>query len=99
MHTTVFAIPETERRNYADLLVSIWPHLKWRHAGFGALQAYLREGDARELRVHVWHSSLIKAGIEESGLCHDHRFAMRSSVLAGKIIQTDFHLEPDPDGE
>lgn len=99
MHTTVFAIDEAERRNYSDMLVAFWPHLKWRHAGFGALQAYIREGEARELRVHVWHQSLIKEGIEESGLCHDHRFAMRSSVLAGKIIQTDFHLEPAPDGD
>lgn len=99
MHTTVFAFDEPQRRNYADMLISMWPNLKWRHAGFGALQAYIREGTERELRVHVWHPSLVKDGIEDSGLCHDHRFVMRSSVLAGKIIQTDFHLEPAPDGE
>lgn len=99
MHTTVFSIDEAQRRNYSDMLIALWPQLKWRHAGFGALQSYIREGEQHELRVHIWHPSLIKDGIEESGLCHDHRFQMRSSVLAGKIIQTDFHLEPDPEGD
>lgn len=98
-HTTVFAISPAERQNYCDMVVALWPQLKWRHAGFGALQAYIREGCARELRVHVWHPSLIKAGIVESGLCHDHRFGMRSSVLAGKILQTEFRLEPDGEGD
>lgn len=98
-YTCVFPLNISERKNYTDMLVAIWPSLKWRHAGFGALQAYIREGDARELRVHIWHPSLIKPGIEESGLCHDHRFRMRSSVLAGEIIQTEFHLEPDSNGD
>lgn len=99
MHTTVFPIEESERRNYSDLLVALWPQLKWRHAGFGALQSYIREGAERELRAHIWHPSLIKAGIEESGLCHDHRFDMRSSVLAGRIIQTEIRLDPACDGD
>lgn len=98
MHTKTFEIAPTERKNYSDMLIALWPGLKWRHAGFGALQAYIREGEARELRVHVWHPSLVKAGIEESGLCHDHRFDMRSSVIAGKIIQTEFDLLESPDG-
>jgi hypothetical protein len=99
MTTKTFSIHPCERQNYADLLVAIWPGLKWRHAGFGALQAYIREGSERELRVHIWHPSLIKPGIEESGLCHDHRFDMRSSVLAGKVIQTEFDLEPSENGD
>jgi hypothetical protein len=97
-HTKVFHFGRAEWRNYLDMLIALWPSLSWRHAGFGALQAYIREGDSRELRVHVWHPSLIKPGITESGLCHDHRFDMRSSVLAGKIIQTEFQLEPDEVG-
>lgn len=97
--TTVFDLSQRERRNYIDLLICLWPQLSWRHAGFGALQAYIREGNDHELRVHIWHPSLIKAGIEESGLCHDHRFAMRSNVLAGQIVQTEFRLEPDPQGQ
>lgn len=99
MHTKLFALTPAERRNYANMLIALWPQLKWRHAGFGALQAYIREGDTNELRVHIWHPSLIKDGIKESGLCHDHRFNMRSSVLAGRIIQTEFSLSPDPGGE
>lgn len=99
MHTKLFAITTAERRNYCDMLVALWPQLQWRHAGFGALQAYIREGTSRELRCHIWHPSLVKPGIEESGLCHDHRFNMRSSVLAGKIIQTEFSLRRDDAGE
>lgn len=98
-HTQVFDLPGRERLNYSDMLIALWPQLNWRHAGFGALQAYIREGGERELRVHIWHPSLVKPGIEESGLCHDHRFAMRSSVLAGKIFQTEFQLEPDAAGD
>lgn len=98
MHTKLFHVAPSERLNYADMLLTIWPSLKWRHAGFGALQAYIREGKARELRVHIWHPSLIKIGIEESGLCHDHRFDMRSTVLVGTILQTEFRLEPSHDG-
>src|SRR5690348_2835579 len=97
-HTAQFILSDEERQNYTDLIVGLWPHLSWRHAGFGALQAYIREGGERELRVHLWHPSLIKPGIEESGLCHDHRFYMRSSVLAGAILQTEFRLEPDSKG-
>lgn len=98
-HTATFEVASSERQNYCDMLIALWPQLKWRHAGFGALQSYVREGDSRELRVHIWHSSLIKPGIEESGLCHDHRFDMRSSVLAGKIIQTEFGLARDDGGD
>lgn len=98
-HTTLFPLARYERQNYSDMIVALWPNLKWRHAGFGALQAYIREGSARELRVHIWHPSLIKPGIEDSGLCHDHRFTMRSSVLVGKIIQTEFRLRPAAEGD
>jgi hypothetical protein len=98
MNTTQFVVPTPTRRNYADILIALWPHLSWRHAGFGALQAYIHEDDDHELRVHLWHAALIKSGISESGLCHDHRFNMCSSVLVGNIIQTEFRLEPDVDG-
>jgi len=97
-NTREFIVSEGERRNYCDMLIALWPCLRWRHAGFGALQAYIREGGERELRAHVWHRSLIKEGIEESGLCHDHRFDMRSTILVGAIIQTEFRLEADAKG-
>lgn len=99
MHTQIFNLEKREHRNYVDLVRGCWPLLFWRHAGFGALQAYIREGQERELRVHIWHDSLVKPGIDESGLCHDHRFNMRSHVLCGTVFQTDFEIEESDDGE
>jgi hypothetical protein len=98
MNTTQFVVPTSTRRNYADMLIALWPHLSWRHSGFGALQAYIHEGEDHELRLHIWHPTLVKPGITESGLCHDHRFNMCSSVLVGSIIQTEFRLEADMNG-
>lgn len=97
-NTSMFTITSREHTNYRRLVSAMWPHLKWRHAGFGALQAYVMEGEREELRVHLWHPSLVKKGIAESGLCHDHRFDMRSIVLVGNILQTEFHLIPNKDG-
>lgn len=96
--TTLFALSQGEEVAWAQALLALWDRLSWRHAGFGALQAYVREGGASELRVHVWHPDLVRPGIVESGLCHDHRFAMRSRVLLGAILQTEFFLEHDPAG-
>lgn len=99
IHTSQFILSVPEHRNYLDLVLAIWPYLRWRHAGFGALQAYIREGDQRELRVHLWHPSLVKPGIKESGLCHDHRFFLRSNVLVGSILQTEFEVWEDIEGD
>lgn len=60
-----------------------WPYRGWRHHGIGVLQAYITEG-ARELRVHIWHPDLVVVP-EDRGDIHDHRFAMTSSVLCGRI--------------
>ena len=97
-HTSLFAIESAERRHYAQMLVGVWPHLKWRHAGLGVLQAYIFEGEAHELRAHVWHPSLVAPGMAFNGLCHDHRFMMRSHVLVGSIQQTEFEVTEDPKG-
>jgi len=97
--TEAYLLTSQERLNYVDMLLALWPSLRWRHAGFGALQAYIAEGEGRELRAHLWHPSLVKTGIVESSLCHDHRFDMRSSVLVGCIRQTEFRLRPAPDGQ
>lgn len=98
-HTKVFKQIESVQSNYRDMLVALWPLLSWRHFGAGALQAYIREGEQRELRVHLWHPELVKPGITESGLCHDHRFDMRSNVIVGAIRQTEFFIESAPDGD
>lgn len=39
-----------------------FPSLSWRHHGIGVLQAYLVEDADPEVRVHVWHPSLVKPG-------------------------------------
>ncbi len=99
MHTKLFTMTEQDRQDDARMLIDIWPTLKWRHAGFGALQAYLRENEKTEIRVHLWHDSLIKEGITHNGLCHNHRFDMKSFVINGKIIQTEFKLIPSQNGD
>lgn len=98
-HTERFTIDDAEMRTYGMMLAFAWNRLDWRHAGFGALQAYLYEGMERELRVHVWHPALVKSGIADSGLCHDHRFNMRSLVLFGEIVNRDCTLFEDEGGE
>ncbi len=73
------------------------PHLTWRHNGLGLLQSYVEEGETEELRVHVWHPSLRRDGIEDSGLLHDHRFNLTSHVLVGAIRQVEYTLFlPEP---
>ncbi len=100
--TRIFLLGEDEHADYIDLLVAQWRHLDWRHAGFGALQAYIAEETTDhpdELRVHVWHPSLVRPGIAESGLCHDHRFDMRSVVLAGRVCQVEVDAVRDAGGD
>jgi hypothetical protein len=71
--------------------------LRWRHHGIGVLQAYLVEG-AHEVRVHVWHPDLVVPGIEHSGQIHDHRFHLRSSVLAGSLRHVEYRVREEHDG-
>jgi hypothetical protein len=73
--------------------------LHWRHSGLGMLQAYLKEGHADELRVHIWHDSLRSDGILEAGFAHDHRFDMTSWVLVGTIEHTELALTEHREGE
>lgn len=82
------------------LVLSQFDRLQWRHHGIGVLQAYLFEACEPESRVHVWHPSLAREGISESGDCHDHRFDLTSTVLAGCLEETYFGIaEPRDDGE
>ena len=84
----------------AKLITS--PELRWRHHGIGLLQAYLVEGrpgaelalglSDTETRIHVWHPSLRLAGMDDSGLMHDHRFDLESRVLLGAMHDTEIHL-------
>jgi hypothetical protein len=63
------------------------------------LQGYVLEGTDKEIRVHVWHRSLRRPGIEESGLLHDHRFDLTSHVLVGTVRQTEYQLVQSPFGK
>jgi hypothetical protein len=74
------------------LVASLLPTLKWRRHGIGALQAYVYEHSDRELRVHLWSPRLVVPGILESGNAHNHRFAMRSQVLIGTLLHTEWQL-------
>jgi len=68
--------------------------LRWRHHGIGLLQAYVMESTvarAPEYRLHVWHPEL-RFVDEDSGMIHDHRFALESQVLLGAIHDTEVVL-------
>jgi len=72
--------------------------LKWRHHGIGLLQAYVVEGSHpsdTETRLHVWHPSLRLEGMDDSGLMHDHRFVLESSVLLGAMLDTEIRLHEE----
>jgi hypothetical protein len=75
-------------RHIAKLL----PSLTWRHFGVGALQAYLSEDGRLEQRLHIWHPSLIRSGIQGRGDCHNHRFSFVSQVLCGAIVNEQWDL-------
>lgn len=85
----------TELRRMAARLI---PHLEWRCNGLGVLQAYVTEGETEETRIHIWHPSLEKPGIEASGKLHDHRFTLKSTVLHGAIDHDEYILSPKESG-
>lgn len=92
MKTIVESVAPIELRNLCGLVAAMLPQLKWRHNGLGLLQAYVHEGRHVEQRVHIWHKSLMRPGIEESGLLHDHRFDLTSTVLYGSLTQVEYEL-------
>lgn len=97
-HTTLNSTPFRDHKAMCGLVLAALPTLRWRHNGLGLLQAYLLEGERDELRVHVWHKSLMREGIEDSGLLHDHRFDLTSHVLHGELLQREFDLVASPTG-
>lgn len=82
-------------RHIAKLL----PSLTWRHFGVGALQAYLSEDGRLEQRLHIWHPSLIREGIQGRGDCHNHRFSFVSQVLCGAIVNETWDLRAFETGD
>lgn len=99
MRTVRRPISPEHHRAACGFVLGLLPRLDWRHNGLGMLQAYAHEDATDELRVHIWHPSLRRPGIEESGLLHDHRFDLRSTVLVGALRQVEYNLTPAEDGE
>jgi hypothetical protein len=92
-HTTLCTVESVW--SLRQLVAGLLPHLQWRWHGIGVLQAYAFESSTgRELRIHVWSPHLILPGILLSGNAHNHRFAMRSTVLTGAILHTEWQVEP-----
>lgn len=73
--------------------------LNWRRHGIGCLQAYVSEEIDKEVRVHVWHPDIARAGIVEHGDVHDHRFTLTSSVLIGALEHTEVEIVATTAGE
>jgi len=96
--TSIEEMVEAEHRSLCLLVWKLFPQLVWRHNGIGCLQAYIKEGETDEARVHIWHPSLRTEGIENSGLIHDHRFDLTSQILVGTIAQYEYDLFEDEFG-
>lgn len=82
------------------LVTRLLPTLSWRHHAIGALQGYVIEDRDPEVRVHIWHQDLVRVDLElDGGRPHDHRFDLRSTVLAGSIGHEELHVAEAFDGE
>lgn len=64
--------------------------LIWRRHGIGLLQAYIREGDDHEVRLHIWDPSIQRPGIVDHGDIHNHRFDLDSTLLYGSLQHEEF---------
>lgn len=73
---------------------------RYRHHGIGVLQGYVLESSPpeAEYRLHLWHPKLRLPDMENSGLIHDHRFNLESTILYGAIIHTVYQLDESPNG-
>jgi hypothetical protein len=91
---------QTQETSKAEIIAS-WPELQWRHHGVGLLQAYMpeRADIPHPRRVHLWHHSLVKPGIVDSGSKHNHRFELRSLVVNGLLLNTDLFPKDDKYGD
>ena len=67
----------------------------WRHHGLGLLQMYV----SKDVRIHVWHPSLVRGVIVDNGARHNHRFSLISHVLSGDIINNELLVTPQIGGE
>lgn len=87
-------IQRDEYSAFCGLVLAAWDGLGWRHHGLGMLQAYLLEGEEKELRVHIWDPELVDERAVFSGSFHDHRFDTTSYVLEGSVPHKPVTLNP-----
>ena len=81
-------------------LAALEAPLRWRHHAVGMLQAYVREEREPEVRIHLWHHELVRTDLAiDGGRPHDHRFRLRSTVLAGAVDHEELHTYPVAEGE
>jgi hypothetical protein len=79
------------RDDVRDLLKG-WRDLEWQVQGFGMLRTYL-PGEG-EPRLQVWDQRLASWS---NNAIHDHPWALRSTVYAGRIFNQRFEVSPAPD--
>lgn len=94
MRTKVETMNPAQHRVLAAMALNLLDTLTFRHHGLGMFQAYIQEGETEEVRLHVWHPSLVVNGAEWSGSYHDHRFDMTSYVLVGSVPHKEVVLLP-----
>jgi len=63
-------------------------HFKWSVQGLGMMRLYL----STEMRLHIWHSSLM---VPDVTLVHDHPWHFQSMVIVGKLVNKRYFPEFD----
>lgn len=65
----------------------------WRPHGIGLIQKYTPD---KRYRVHVWTPDAVRIGLE--GGIHNHRYDLRSTVVAGTLTQEEWTATPSATG-
>jgi len=68
-----------------------WLSYRWSLQGFGMLRAYI----TKELRIHVWDS---RFAVKDVSTIHDHPWHFESCVIAGRLVNTRYRVEPRVSG-
>lgn len=98
--TEVSAMNHNAVMEMRALVRRILPLMSWRHHAIGALQGYVAEDCEQEVRVHLWHPDLVLTDRAiDAGRPHDHRFTLRSTVLAGAIGHEELIVSTNDNGE
>lgn len=105
--TQIKAMPDYEWSPLCATVAGLLPHLDWRENGLGVLQAYLIEGLAREVRVHVWSAidhlievcrNIVANESREPHHAHNARVALRRAleVVDAETMEIATHVRVRP---